>query len=44
MTVLEERNRFIKLLISKQDECQNTDPETCDVCHMLNLLIDEVNA
>jgi hypothetical protein len=44
MTVQEERNRFTKILIARQEECQNKNPEDCDVCHMLELLIDEVNS
>lgn len=38
-----EKQKFIQLLIIKQEECLSPDPETCDVCHMLNILIDEVN-
>lgn len=44
MSVQDERNRFTRILIANQEKCQNQDPESCDVCHMLNLLIDEVNA
>lgn len=42
MSVQEERNRVTKLIIAEQEACQNTDPETCDVCHAFNLLLEKV--